>query len=108
MNIIPIQNMINRQSDLINKNNNYKNNFNLDFNQNHFKNIVNINNIEVKTRRLTPIPSLKYRKKINKNNNVNDNTILNKSSDNCNSNSKNSSKTSYNKIYIIRKKKRLN
>ena len=105
MNIIPIQNMINRQSDLINKNNNYKNNFNLDFNQNHFKNIVNINNIEVKTRRLTPIPSLKYRKKINKNNNVNDNTILNKSSDNCNSNSKNSSKTSYNKIYIIRKKK---
>ncbi len=105
MNIIPIQNMINRQNDLINKNNNYKNNFNLDLNQNNLKNLMNINNIEDKTRRLTPIPSLKYRKKLNKNNNINDNTILNKSSDNCNSNSKITSKTTHNKIYIIRKKK---
>ena len=108
MNIIPIQNMINRQSDLINKNNNYKNNFNLEFKQDNYKNLMNINNIpyEEKTRRLTPIPSLKYKKKLNKNSNINDNSTLNKSSDKCLTNNRiGCSKSPHNKIFLIRKKK---
>ena len=104
MNIIPIQNIINKQSDLINKNNNYKNNYNLNISQDNYKNLMNLSNIdnEERTGRLTPIPDKKYKKKMvkNKNSNNNDNNNYNKLS-----NRLIPSRVGNNKVYVIRKKK---
>ena len=57
MNIIPIQNIINQQNDLINKNNNYKNKYHLDISQDNYKNLMNISNIsnDECNERLSPI-----------------------------------------------------
>ena len=55
--IIPIQNIINQQNDLINKNNNYKNKYHLDMSQDNYKNLMNISNIsnDECNERLSPI-----------------------------------------------------
>ena len=57
MNIVPIQNIINQQNDLINKNNNYKNKYCLDMSQDNYKNLMNISNIsnDECNERLSPI-----------------------------------------------------
>ena len=57
MNIVPIQNIINQQNDLINKNNNYKNKYHLDMSQDNYKNLMNISNIsnDECNERLSPI-----------------------------------------------------
>ena len=54
---IPIQNIINQQNDLINKNNNYKNKYHLDMSQDNYKNLMNISNIsnDECNERLSPI-----------------------------------------------------
>ena len=105
MNIIPIQNIINQQNELINKNNNYKNNYKLDISQDNFKNLMNISNISNNdncTERLTPISNNYNSKKIRNNNTIKSNKYnklipLN--------NRMVSSRVSNNKVFVIRKKK---
>ena len=100
MNIIPIQNIINQQNDLINKNNNYKNKYYLDISQDNYKNLMNISNIsnDECNERLSPIKktskkscfrNTEYRNI--KNNNYNRLTPIRGSNNN--------------KVYIIRKNK---